>query len=266
MVMPSLPTSHRPPVKKQQGWHRKREVGRIRGSSEYNRIRNAVLRRDNYLCQPCLKRGRYTEAAEVDHIVPLASGGGNELENQQSICKPCHRIKSAMEGDGASTHPEWLPAPACRVVLVTGPPGAGKSTYCRQNAGPGDTVIDLDECYREVAGKSGHNMTLDERRPWITPVLRYRNRLIADLASKHTGIAYLIVAAPLRSRVEWWMKKLGAQHVLLDPGLDVCVARVKGQPVRESGAESWYRRRTYTASLSSGVANAATAVTAACMI
>lgn len=246
--MPDLPAKHRPPAKK-QGWHRKREVGRIRGNAEYNRIRNAVLARDKHLCQPCLKHGRYTEAEQVDHIIPLSVGGGNELENQQAICKPCHRIKSAMEGEGASTHPEWLPRPACRVVLVTGPPGAGKSTYCQQQAQAGDTIIDLDECYRAVAGKSGHDMTLDERRPWIAPVLRYRNKLIADLAENHAGDAYLIVAAPLRSRVEWWMKKLGAEHVLLDPGLDVCVARVKGQPVRESGAEAWYRRRTYTTSL-----------------
>jgi 5-methylcytosine-specific restriction protein A len=246
--MPDLPGRHRPPVKK-QGWHRKREVGRIRNSAVYNRNRNAVLARDRYLCQPCLKRGRYTEAQEVDHVIPLASGGLDVVSNQQAICKPCHRIKSAVDGEGASTHPEWLPRPACKVVLVTGPPGAGKSTYCRERAKPGDTIIDLDECYREVAGKSGHDMTMDERRQWIAPALRYRNKLIADLAGKCAGTAYLIVAAPLRSRVEWWMKKLGAEHVLLDPGLDVCVARVKGQPVRESGVEAWYRRRTYTTSL-----------------
>lgn len=32
-----------------------------------------------------------------------------------------------------------------RVVLVTGPPCAGKSTYAREHAAPGDLILDQDE-------------------------------------------------------------------------------------------------------------------------
>lgn len=30
-------------------------------------------------------------ASEVDHVVPLARGGGNEVANMRPLCAPCHR-------------------------------------------------------------------------------------------------------------------------------------------------------------------------------
>src|SRR5690625_3570785 len=103
------------------------------------------MQRDRHLCQPCLSAGRYTQAEEVDHIVPVANEGTDDMENLQAICVECHQAKTATEGNGANNHPDWLPKPACRVELVTGPPGAGKSTYCKAQAKQGDVIIDLDE-------------------------------------------------------------------------------------------------------------------------
>jgi 5-methylcytosine-specific restriction protein A len=34
---------------------------------------------------------------ELDHIVPLIDGGGHDLSNLQTLCVPCHRVKSAQE-------------------------------------------------------------------------------------------------------------------------------------------------------------------------
>jgi 5-methylcytosine-specific restriction protein A len=58
------------------------------------------------LCQPCLQAGRTTEAKEVDHIINRAAGGGESLENLQSICTPCHAEKTKREAMAAkSTRP-----------------------------------------------------------------------------------------------------------------------------------------------------------------
>ena len=38
-------------------------------------------------------------ATEVDHIIPLRHGGGNKLENLQSLCKSCHSSKTAVENN-----------------------------------------------------------------------------------------------------------------------------------------------------------------------
>ena len=36
-------------------------------------------------------------AQEVDHIIPLSSGGTNEHDNLQSLCKSCHSRKTIQE-------------------------------------------------------------------------------------------------------------------------------------------------------------------------
>ena len=47
------------------------------------------------LCAHCLKRGRYTAAEQVDHVVALANGGEEDESNLQSLCRPCHIQKTA---------------------------------------------------------------------------------------------------------------------------------------------------------------------------
>lgn len=69
------------------------------------RVRSKALRRDNYLCQVCKK----ALATEVDHIIPAhqlnSVAQELQIENLQSICYPCHRLKSTRElrGGGRDT-------------------------------------------------------------------------------------------------------------------------------------------------------------------
>ena len=68
--------------------------------AEWERLRAEVMRRDERLCQPCLKAGRVTPGTECDHIVPKSQGGKDELSNLQSICSTCHRAKTSQETRG----------------------------------------------------------------------------------------------------------------------------------------------------------------------
>lgn len=241
--MPCLPTSHRPPAPKPARWGADKVARKLTGRP-WRRLREQVLQRDSYLCQRCLALGRYQEASEVDHIIPVAKGGSDQLSNLAAICTPCHKAKTAGEGGRASTHPEWLPKPECKVVVVTGPPGAGKTTWAKSQAKPLDTVIDLDECFMQVCGVHGH----EADRSYLDAALRLRNSMLADLAAKSSGSAYLIVGEPTAGRVKWWLGKLGAEHVLIDPGIDVCMKRVTG--ARAEAAKAWYGKRSYMGSLS----------------
>ncbi|MFQ6760861.1 HNH endonuclease [Limosilactobacillus reuteri] len=46
----------------------------------------------------CLSQGRYTQATEVHHVLPLEHGGTNEFKNLMALCKPCHsRITAQMD-------------------------------------------------------------------------------------------------------------------------------------------------------------------------
>ena len=54
-----------------------------------------VLKRDNYRCTRCGASPSSDHAVqlEVDHIVPVAGSGGNEIENLQTLCRKCNQGK-----------------------------------------------------------------------------------------------------------------------------------------------------------------------------
>lgn len=67
----------------------------------WQKLRERILKRDGYLCQPCERAGRTTLAKEVDHILNKASGGDDSDDNLQAICSTCHYEKTAMESAAA---------------------------------------------------------------------------------------------------------------------------------------------------------------------
>lgn len=55
----------------------------------------AVLKRDNYRCAKCgaSPSNDHIVELEVDHVIPVARGGGNALENLQTLCHRCNQGK-----------------------------------------------------------------------------------------------------------------------------------------------------------------------------
>lgn len=70
-------------------------------------IRSKLGYRDGYTCRYCngLKRG---EVLTIDHIIPRAMGGSNELSNLQLLCDKCHVIKSQHEQRTTTTEGEQI--------------------------------------------------------------------------------------------------------------------------------------------------------------
>ena len=69
-------------------------------SNEWRKLR-VMYRRAHPLCEECLKQGRTTPAALVDHIVEIEDGGARlDPENLQSLCFACHNRKT----EGARRH------------------------------------------------------------------------------------------------------------------------------------------------------------------
>lgn len=48
-----------------------------------------VFERDDYACRHCGSRRQLT----VDHIIPVARGGGNAFDNLQTLCRSCNSSK-----------------------------------------------------------------------------------------------------------------------------------------------------------------------------
>lgn len=82
-----------------RAWERENPfpTGRL-GSTRAASMRRTILERDAPLCVYCgCEHGPF----EVDHRVPLAKGGGNDLTNLVVACRPCNRSK------GGKTVEEW---------------------------------------------------------------------------------------------------------------------------------------------------------------
>lgn len=71
-----------------------KEIADFYASAEWKRVRLAVLSRDNYICQNCLREGRVHEGNLVHHKVELRDVGGwdrrLDMTNLETINRGCH--------------------------------------------------------------------------------------------------------------------------------------------------------------------------------
>ena len=67
--------------------------------ARWRKARHQVLVEAKWLCQcaDCSASGRVRIAHEVDHVVPVWEGGGDERTNLQAINRDCHARKTAAE-------------------------------------------------------------------------------------------------------------------------------------------------------------------------
>ena len=57
--------------------------------TQWRKLREACFRVWGKTCMYCGDR-----ATEVDHIIEVARGGSNTIDNLQPLCKPCHMAKT----------------------------------------------------------------------------------------------------------------------------------------------------------------------------
>lgn len=53
-----------------------------------------VFRRDGYRCQMCGAKKSDDTQLTIDHIIPLAAGGSNDIDNLQTLCRRCNENKA----------------------------------------------------------------------------------------------------------------------------------------------------------------------------
>ncbi len=214
---------------------------RIRGS-QGQKLRKRRLANDKHLCRLCRAEGRITPAVTIDHIKPLASGGQDIDENCQALCQPHHDAKTASEtgaGFTAATHPDWFRKSSIPLEIVCGPPASGKTTYVRDSAKPGDTIIDLDQI--STAIDPAFKQWRGRDSALLAASLRARNNMIGDIGRAKTGKAWLIVSAPTKAEREWWRDTLGGKVTLLNPGFSECLKRSKARGTPSYGVERWFK-------------------------
>ncbi|QKE40296.1 MAG: HNH endonuclease [Ferrovum myxofaciens] len=105
VVKPGYCEQHLRQVRKQ--WDDRRGNASARGyGSRWQRAR-AVFLSYHPLCAECNRQGRVTPASVVDHIQPHRGNQESfwDTNNWQSLCKPCHDIKTVKEDGGFGRSP-----------------------------------------------------------------------------------------------------------------------------------------------------------------
>ena len=126
------------------------------------------------------------------------------------------------------------------LYLIVGPPAAGKSTWVRQQAKPGDITIDYDTI-AEALGSTGH-----DHPDHVKAVTKAARQAAIDtaltLADDHD--VYIIHSMP-SARLLRHYRNHGAQVITIDPGRDVVLARCKQERPWRIGqaAKEWYDGR-----------------------
>ena len=63
--------------------------------NDWSVVKKEAFKRDNYTCNGCNCKESKDLGIEGDHIVPVAVGGPEfDLDNIQTLCIPCHKIKT----------------------------------------------------------------------------------------------------------------------------------------------------------------------------
>lgn len=210
----------------------KRDYGKNdpRSSRPWRRLRQQVLLRDKYTCQGVnngKKCGKISTHMEVDHIKPRNQGGTDELGNLQTLCPLCHLMKTSGEAATrpASMAPDWMPSTTKPLVLVCGRPASGKSEYVKQNAKPGELVVDLELMAAEIGCE-----LWDLSKEQTFALIRLRNNRIANFARGQTEHpkAWIVTAAGRDYLRQFWSDR-GAEVVVIDTPLEVCQRRIVAQ-------------------------------------
>ncbi len=188
-------------------------------------------------------------ATEADHIISVADRPDLRLSwsNLRGFCKPHHSQRTARDQSfgmsaeaRARTWPTGLRKSAIPLTIVCGPAGSGKSHWVKQQAKPGDIVIDLDEIKARLSGTSMYSAGSE----WTGPALEERIRMLRALtiAPSCGANAFFIVSAPEPAERQWWQRMLGGIVHLMDTDEATCIARINADHRRVGHREAMIKR------------------------
>jgi len=129
--------------------------------------------------------------------------------------------------------------------LVYGAPLSGKSTWVKQNAQPGDLIVDIDSLWEAVTGLPRYEKP--EKLKGVIFQLRDKLYEIIQYRAGKFSSAFIVGGFPLCSERERLCRQLGAQEILIEATKEECMDRLELDPVRKAKGwgkfiEEWFER------------------------
>ena len=179
----------------------------------------------------------------LHHVIHLTEENVNDASislNPENIQIVSHRTHNKIH--------EKLGYSRKEIFLVYGPPMAGKSSYVKSAALPGDLVIDMDSIWECISGQPRYVKPGKLRavafgvRDYLMDCLKVRNGKWQS--------AYIIGGFPLSNERERIVKAYGAREVYIEADRAECLKRLKASPDGMNEEEwsgyidEWFRRYT----------------------
>ncbi len=222
--------THKHQATAQRGTRHQRGYGKA-----WDKLRPHILRRDP-MCQACHRAA----STDVDHITPKSQGGTDDPGNLQGLCRPCHRSKTTAETKGdtsAAILPYISRRPTAPVVVLCGPPGAGKSRRISHEYNGWD-VIDISHIKARISG----NPIYADATEFIWRAIAERNRRLEGI-SKPTVVETL---APQLSYRRHWREQLNATIEVIEADTYRCTNQIQQDPRRQAQSmEYWTQLVTW---------------------
>ncbi|MEU1596193.1 hypothetical protein ABZ468_25875 [Streptomyces sp. NPDC005708] len=169
----------------------------------------------------------------ADHIVPPGAGG-SEAGALRVLCRSCNSARGSSMADRR--------VPGLEVVLVAGPPCAGKNRYVAEHADPEDLVLDLD-ALMDAMSLAGDREWVDVLVPVVTEARDAAlERLL--LGGHQVRRCWVISTAPEANKRAHYRKRYGARSVLLWWPEETCLLRaMRERPPQWQGyVRNWFDR------------------------
>lgn len=117
------------------------------------------------------------------------------------------------------------------IVVVTGPPCGGKSTYIKDRAKSGDVIIDMDRIALALTTDDTASHSYSSEVRWIAMQARKAavKEALFQFASRRGPTAWIIHTDPTADERSQYRLR-NAQIVEINPGKDVCLERLKSRP------------------------------------